>query len=95
VGKCTIIPELKERVAFGAFMAAIRSDFNPFIIKFLQSKHFKDYMESSNSTQIYQLTQKMINQALIPLPPVNEQKRIESKITEITEMLDTIEQALL
>ena len=52
-------------------------------------------MESSNSTQIYQLTQKMINQALIPLPPVNEQKRIVSKISEITEMLDTIEQALV
>ena len=36
-----------------------------------------------------------IKKTLIALPPVAEQEKIVSKITEITEMLDTINQALL
>lgn len=91
VGKCTLIKDIPEKMAFGAFMAVFRSKYNDYILRYLQSFYFKDYMRESNSTQIYQLTQTMLKNALIPLPPMSEQKRIVSKIEEMFERLDQIQ----
>ena len=91
VGKCTLIKDIPEKMAFGAFMAVFRSKYNDYILRYLQSFYFKDYMRESNSTQIYQLTQTMLKNALVPLPPISEQKRIVSKIEEMFERLDQIQ----
>lgn len=95
VGKCTLIKDIPEKMAFGAFMAVFRSKYNDYILRYLQSFYFKDYMRDSNSTQIYQLTQAMLKNALIPLPPISEQKRIVSKIEEMFERLDQIQSNLI
>ena len=95
VGKCTIIDKLPEKMAFGAFMAIFRSKYNKYIIRYLQSFYFKDYLRESNSTQIYQLTQSMLKNALIPLPPISEQKRIATKIEEMFNLLDQIQSNLV
>ena len=95
VGKCTIIENLPEKMVFGAFMAVFRSKFNPYILRYLQSFYFKDYLRESNSTQIYQLTQNMLRNALIPIPPISEQKRIVARIEEIFNILDTIQTHLI
>ena len=95
VGKCTLITGLKEKTSFGAFMAVFRSQFNPYIFRYLQSKYFKDYMFESNSTQIHQLTQTMLKDALIPIPPKAEQKRINEKINQINNFLDQIQSNLI
>ena len=47
-------------------------------------------MFEANSTQICQLTQNMLKNALIPFPPLAEQKRIVDKIEEIFKSLDEI-----
>lgn len=80
VGKCTLIEKLPEKCAFGAFMAVFRSQFNQYILKVLQSNYFKDYLEDSNSTQIYQVTQNMLKNFLIPLPPLAEQATAKNTI---------------
>ncbi|MGI0528467.1 restriction endonuclease subunit S [Treponema socranskii] len=95
VGKCTIIENLPEKMAFGAFMAVFRSKLNPYILRYLQSFYFKDYLRKSNSTQIYQLTQNMLRNALIPIPPTSEQKRIIIKIEALFELLDKIQSNLV
>ena len=95
VGKCVLIDNLREKTSFGAFMAVFRSEFNQYILKYLQSKYFKDYMFESNSTQIHQLTQSMLKDALIPFPPENEQARIVSKIDELYFQLDQIQNNLV
>ena len=95
VGKCTIIENLPEKMVFGAFMAVFRSKFNPYILRYLQSFYFKDYLRESNSAQIYQLTQNMLRNALIPIPPISEQKRIVAKIEEIFNALDGIQSNLV
>ena len=95
VGKCTLIKNIPEKMAFGAFMAVFRSKYNDYILRYLQSFYFKDYMRESNSTQIYQLTQAMLKNALIPLPPISEQKRIISKIEEMFKRLDQIQNNLI
>ena len=92
VGKCTIIDGLVEKMAFGAFMAIFRSNYNHYIVRYLQSNYFKDYLRESNSTQIYQLTQAMLKNALIPLPPYNEQHRIVSSIENTFVLINIIEE---
>ncbi|MBQ8775923.1 MAG: restriction endonuclease subunit S [Treponema sp.] len=92
VGKCTIISNLPEKMAFGAFMAVFRSEFNPYILRYLQSIYFKDYLEESNSTQIYQLTQNMLKEAFLPLPPLSEQQLIDAEIEKIFAQIDLLEQ---
>jgi len=91
VGKCTIINSISEKMAFGAFMAIFRSPYNKYIYRYLQSNYFKDYLRDSNSTQIYQLTQAMLKNALIPLPPVNEQNVITNFIEKLFQQIETIE----
>ena len=94
VGKCAIIGTLKESVSFGAFMAVCRSEFNQWIYYILRTKYFNTYLDDSNSTAINQITQKMLLDFLIPLPPLSEQTRIVSKIEEVFALLDEIEREL-
>jgi type I restriction enzyme S subunit len=91
VGKCVLIDNLREKTSFGAFMAVFRSHYNKYILKYLQSKYFKDYMFEANSTQIHQLTQSMLKDALIPFPPEKEQVRIVAKIDELCSKLNQIQ----
>ena len=95
VGKCVLIDNLREKTSFGAFMAVFRSHYNQYILKYLQSKYFKDYMFESNSTQIHQLTQSMLKDALIPFPPEKEQTRIVAKVDELYSHLDKIQNDLV
>ncbi len=90
VGKCAIVDNSAKHFSFGAFMAVFRSEYNPFIYHYLNSEYFRDYMFEANSTQICQLTQNMLKNALIPLPPLAEQKRIVARIEEIFASLDEI-----
>lgn len=67
-----------------------------FLYYALSSKYIYDVfsLKSAGST-VKNLKSDTVKEVLFALPPYSEQKRIVSKITEITEMLDTIEQALL
>ena len=95
VGKCALTPNFSERVTFGAFMAMYRSSFNHFVYYFLNSDFFRKIFDSEGiSTQINQLTQAMIKDTLIPLPPLAEQQRIVSTIEQIFTQLDEIEKSL-
>lgn len=94
IGKCTILENLKEEMSFGAFMAIFRSNYNQYILRYLQSQHFKNYLRNSNSTQINQITQIMLKNCPLPLPPLYEQKRIVERIEQIFEQLDILEKSL-
>ena len=91
VGKCTLISDIDETVTFGAFMTIYRSIFNHYIFRFLNSSYFRSRLDESNSTQISQLTQDMLKNTLIPIPPLAEQSRIVSKIEECFTLIDQIE----
>ena len=88
VGKSCLIPELKERMMFGAFMTVIRSNFTPYLHIFFSSDAFKKYLGSVNTTTINQITQKNLLNTWIPLPPLDEQNRIVKKIDELLPLVD-------
>ncbi len=92
VGKCAIFKETSRKVAFGAFMAIFRTPCYRYVYHYLNTQLFRRYFNSDDTKQINQITQKILKNALIPLPPENEQNRIVDKIEEIYSALDTIDE---
>ncbi len=88
VGKSAIITELKEPMTFGAFMAIFRSQINNWVKIYLDSPLFKKTLESVNTVTINQITQNNLKNAIIPVPPLAEQKRIVERLEEILPLID-------
>lgn len=93
VGKSAIVSGLQGQASFGAFMAVCRSNYNSWIYNILNTEYFKRYLDASNSTTINQVTQKMLLELSLPLPPLAEQHRIVAKVEELLSEVDKIEQA--
>ena len=94
VGKCALIPDLGEPASFGAFMAIYRTEYFEFIVHYLSSSFFRSVFDDSNSTAINQLTQDMLKRAIVPLPPLSEQRRIVEAIGAMLFELNQIEKSL-
>lgn len=94
VGKCALIEKLDEKASFGAFMAIYRTAFYKYVFYFLQTSTFREIFYDGNSTTINQLTQAMIKNARIPLPPIEEQNRITMFLKEYYNAIDQIEKSL-
>ena len=94
VGKCAIYENANEKASFGAFMAVYRSRFFKYVYYFLNSEFFRNTFSNDDSKQINQLTQDMIKNTTIPLPPLAEQKRIveaiETAFAQLDEILNSI-----
>ena len=90
VGKCAIFECISERTSFGAFMAVYRTQFYKYVYYFLNSKIFRDTFMNDDTKQINQLTQDMIKNTILALPPLAEQKRIVDAIETAFEHLDNI-----
>ncbi len=91
VGKCAIFNmNLDENVAFGAFMAILRTDCYNYVYYFLNTNQFRQVLNSDDTKQINQLTQDMLKRTIIPLPPQDEQERIVSILNQITTQITLI-----
>lgn len=92
VGKAAIVN--KDGMSFGAFMAIFRSPCNEYILQVINSAYFRNsLLGDTGTTTINQITQDMLKNALIPLPPLAEQQRIVAKIEELLPLIDRYEQA--
>ncbi|EOG7671878.1 restriction endonuclease subunit S [Vibrio cholerae] len=92
VGKTAQISELKEPMAFGAFMAIFRSCINDYIEVFLNSPVYRKNLEGVSTTTINQITQSNLRSTICPIPPVEEQQRIVAKVDELMALCDQLEQ---
>ena len=89
VGKAAIVD--REGMSFGAFMAVYRSICNPYVLHVINSAYFRNsLLEDTGTTTINQITQDMLKNALIPLPPLAEQKRIVKKLEEILPLCEIL-----
>lgn len=91
VGKAAIIKDSAEVMTFGAFMAIYRSEFYNYVYQFLQSPAFRESLENVSTTTINQITQHDLKNTIIPLPPLEEQKRIVEKIDQLMLLCDKLE----
>ena len=85
VGKSAIVD--MDGMAFGAFMAKYTSFLsgilNAYILIFIESPVFRCQLDGVKTETINQITQNMIKEQLIPIPPLEEQLRINKKLEEI------------
>ncbi len=88
VGKCALIE--KDGMAFGAFMALVRSKFTPFIMYFINSPVYRSKLEGVSTTTINQITQNNLRETLFPLPPLTEQKRIVSALEQLLPLCEKL-----
>ena len=93
VGKSALIGELDEVMSFGAFMAIFRCPISPYVKLYLDSPLFKKTLTAVNTVTINQITQQNLNQAILPLPPLEEQKRIVARIEELEPLITQYDQA--
>ena len=91
VGKVAMVD--KDGMAFGAFMAKYCSSFNNYVMCFLQSPVFRGQLDGVKTETINQITQTMLKNQLIPLPPLAEQKRIVVKLDELLPLVDAYAKA--
>jgi len=91
VGKCAIYEGDSKKIAFGAFMAVFRTPLFRYVYYYFNTGVFKQNFISDDSKQINQVTQNILKQSLIPIPPLSEQTRIVERIEAIFEILDRID----
>ena len=89
VGKAALID--RDGMSFGAFMAIFRSSCNAYILHVINSAYFRNsLLGDTGTTTINQITQDMLKNALIPLPPLAEQKRIVAKLEELLPLCERL-----
>ena len=89
VGKAAIID--REGMSFGAFMAIFRSKCNAYVLHVINSIYFRNsLLGDTGTTTINQITQVMLKNVLIPLPPLAEQKRIVEKLEQLLPLCDKL-----
>ena len=91
VGKTALITGLSEEMAFGAFMAIFRSQFNEYLLYFINSPLFRNMIDEVNTMTINQITQGNLKSTICPLSPLAEQRRIVAKIDQLMARCDELE----
>lgn len=91
VGKTCLLENMKEKMTYGAFMTIFRTQYYKYVYWFMQSKYYYNQLyENTNTMTINQVTQKKLNSLIIPLPPLEEQKKIVEKIESLFELIEQL-----
>lgn len=78
-------------MSFGAFMAIFRTKCYKYTYYYFLSKQFRSNFENENNKQINQVTQDILKNSLIPIPPLQEQYKICETIEKYFDLLNNIE----
>lgn len=78
IGKNTLINDIIEGVAFGAFMAVFRSDFNNYLFQVFGTDLYQREIHKNLGATINSINGSDLKEFKIPLPPLPEQQKIAS-----------------
>ena len=81
VGKTALIRGLPEPMTFGAFMITIRSAYFPYLKTYFDMPAFRGQI-TTGTTTINQITGKMLNNIMIPVPDMEAVERFKSFVEQ-------------
>ncbi|MCA1566092.1 MAG: restriction endonuclease subunit S [Acidobacteria bacterium] len=95
MGKCALVTEKEDGWLCGTGSLFIRFTehlFQPYLLKVLVSDYTKIYLLSNSvGSTMNNLNQKILDNLLVALPPLEEQKRIVAKVDELMRLCDELE----
>ena len=94
VGKVTLIPELNERMSWGAFMTIIRSEHHPYLFQFFQLPCFREQLSKTKTTTVNQITIGMLKGIIVPFPSMPLQEQFAMQIEAIETQKATVEKSI-
>jgi type I restriction enzyme, S subunit len=86
VGKTCLIKDPQEQMAFGAFMAVVRSPFPYFMNSFFNSDFFKNQLTNTGTTSVNQITNGMLNNYLLIVPTKDDEKNFSAFAQQIDKL---------
>ena len=99
VGKTCLVKKIDTKFTFGGFVLVIRNkfDYNKYIFYLLRYIFLKGYFRkiSTQTTNIANINIALLEEIIIPLPPLVEQHRIVEKIEHIFAVLEELEENIL
>lgn len=94
VGKCAKIKNLPQNTTFGAFMTIIRSEYFEYLYAFFNTDGFRSQLTTSGTTTINQITQRMLREILLPLPPLSLQEEFAERIEHIEAQKELLKKSI-
>lgn len=95
IGKSAMINKKSEKMTFGAFMSVYRSQYSNFIFHIFQSNLIKRQIQNNLGATINQITNKDLYSFAVPLPPIEEQKRIAQVLSDIDELIRSLDELII
>lgn len=98
IGKAAMIPKHSHPMAFGAFMTILRAkkQVNSKYLFFVwQSPRIQNMIHGESGMPINQITKKMLEQIVVPLPTLEEQQKAVEVLEEIDSVYNGISTAVL
>ena len=96
VGKTALIPVDMPKTTWGAFMMIVRSKLNDtYIFHYLNSQmFFSQVFKDTGTATINQITKGILNECRLPLPPVEERKKISKMLSTFDAKIYNAERTL-
>ncbi|UOE33305.1 restriction endonuclease subunit S [Hymenobacter monticola] len=98
MGRCAIVTDKEDGWLCGTgsfFMKLNKLIDNEYFVRVFRSEYSKNYLLSASvGSTMNNLNHRILNKLLIPLPPLAEQRRIVSKLEQLMQHCDALEQRI-
>lgn len=94
VGKVCLIPELVEKMSWGAFMTIIRSKYYHYLFHYFRLHAFREQLNKTKTSTVNQITIGMLKDIKLPVPPISLQNEFAEKVEVIEEQKRLIESTI-
>lgn len=94
IGKCALVKEDAEGMAFGAFMAIFRGDYNEYLIHVFNTDIYNREIHRNLGATINSINGSDLKEFKIPLPPLPEQKAIAQVLSTADAAIHTTEKLI-
>ena len=94
VGKVALIEDDILNTTYGAFMMAISSKYYVYLFEYFRSQAFRRLISVGSTTTINQVTTKMLNSVVIPLPDIDTVNRFALYHSQINKLKSDVQKSI-